>query len=192
MGEQSPLAAMRAGKRPVKVVDFPGDPEQKIGIRVPSDYDMEQARIGAHRYLVVNEKVDITKRDGEVSRGLAMFTEETYARCLSRCLVTAESAEPDSPVVQLCHDVEDMREQLTASQTQELIRVMATFTNEMDPNVDTPSGAAKAVQLLEVLEKKAGSKAALMDTLKGIEPDVLRHCVISLVEQRSTSADESS
>jgi len=189
-GEMSPLAEMRANKRPVKVVDFPGDPDQKVGILLPSDYDMQQARMGAYRALVIDQKVDITAREGEVSRGMAMFTEETFARCLASCLVTADSAE--GSVTRLCTDVEDMRKHLTAAQTQGLIVEMSSFTNEMDPNVDTPSGAEKAVQLLEVLEKKAGSRAALLDTLKGIEPSVLKLCLISSVEQRSTSADPSS
>jgi len=184
-GELSPLAQMRAGKRPIRVVSWPGDPDLKVGLRIPSDYDMQQARLDAWGYVV-----NVKKVDPETKRGASMLDDEIFARVLAAALVMPEG--DGATDILMCDDADDLRQNTTPKEREALLRELAEFSNEMDPDLNTAEGAKRAADLIEGLEKKVGSRAALMSTLRGIPPTVLRSCIISLVERPSTSTEEKS
>jgi hypothetical protein len=183
---------MRAGKRPIKVVPFPGDTEQKVGLRLPSDFDKEQARLEAYRYLA-SKGVDLGgPMDDQPRLGAVLLNEERLARLLASCLVTEDSALPEAPLTMLCEGVADMRAHITDKQKDALLHELGDFMAECDPDPDTRAGALRAAEILGELEKKAGSRAALLDSLRGLSPDMLRDCLISMVERLATSASAKS
>ncbi len=179
-GELSPLAQMRSGKRPIRIVQWPGDPSQKVGLRIPSDFDMQQARLDAWGYVVNKKGVN-----PESKRGSAMLDDEIFARVLAASLVMPDQ-DAGSDVL-MCDDVDDLRQHTSPKEREILIRELAEFSNEMDPDLDTEEGAKRAAKLLEEVLKKAGSRAALLDTLKGTPSSMLRNCIISMAGLLPTS-----
>jgi hypothetical protein len=85
-----------------------------------------------------------------------------------------------------------MRAHLTDKQKDGLLLELGGFMAECDPDPDTVAGAKKAAEIIGELEKKAGSRAALLDSLRNLSPATLRDCLITMVERRETSASAKS
>jgi len=184
-GGLSPLAKLTAGKRPGKVIDFPGRPGVQVGIQVPVEFDYDEARLGAWKHLKGNGV------DPDSSRAAEMYRKELFARALASSLYTAESHE-NKIRVPLCSGVQDLKRHITPDEQKVLLRELADFTNEMDPDLDSVKGQQAAAKLLEEVLKKAGKRAALVPLLNGMPPSVVRRCLISLVEQHASLLEERS
>jgi len=181
-GGLSALAKLKAGRRPVHKTEFPGS-DQEVGLRLPTEADWEEARLGAFRFLQ-DQGVDPDKGTGST-----LYQRDVLTRLLASCLIIPTDSDVQPP---LCDGVEDLKRHATTSERQTLIGELLDFANEQDPDIDTPEGILAAGQLLEELEKKAPSEAALRPALKAIAPAMLRRLLLTLVVRRSTSPDETS
>jgi len=177
-GGLSALAKLKAGRRPVHRIEFPGT-DQEVGLRLPTEADWEKARLAALKFL---QAQGVNPDEGA---GSTLYERDVLTRVLASCLIIPTDSNVQPP---FCDGVEDLKRHTTTSERQTLIRELLDFTSEMDPDIDTPEGILAAGQLLEELEKKAPSEAAIRHVLRATEPAMLRRLLLSMVVQRSTSA----
>ncbi|MBW2264097.1 MAG: hypothetical protein JRG91_19205, partial [Deltaproteobacteria bacterium] len=175
-GELSPLAQMRAGKRPLKTVTWPGDDSTKVGLRIPSDYIMQQSRLDAWAYVVIEKGIKTDgKKDSAMGKRLnALLDDDVFARVLSQSLVMPDQSGATDTL--MAEDVQDLRENTTAKEREILMRELAEFSNEMDPDLNSVKGAQVAELLVGEVLKKAGQRAALTDLLKGTPSSIAQRC----------------
>lgn len=166
------IKRLKAGKRPVKYLDYPGVEGGRIGIRLPTEADHEAAKLAAWQFLVLDMKVDPDK-----VRGSAHYGREVYNQLLARILFDPESGDLQVPI---CDNAQDLKANMTAEERSILIQEMADFMSEADPDLDTPEGQAAATALCQEVEKKGVTRAALTALLRDTPPAILRRCVITL------------
>lgn len=169
----SKLAQLKSGKRPLKVVKWPGT-DTDVGIRVPTEAEWERARFDAWKTLEAASPRGI---DPDRARGGVLFTREATTRALFYALI-----DPASPTVQapFCASIEDLKAHATAEDLAILFRELADFTNEMDPDLDTEEGRIAAQELFDEIEKKRMGRADMELLLNGTRPRTLRLCLISM------------
>jgi len=191
-GGFSALAKLKAGRRPIHKTAFPGS-DQEVGLRLPTEADWEEARLGAMKHFMAHD-IDISRTvdaGGTVHEppGARLFEREVLTRLLASCLIIPTDSNVQPP---FCDGVEDLKRHATPAERAALQQELLDFASEWDPDLSTAEGVAAAAAMLEELEKKAPSEAALRLALKGFAPAMLRRCLLTLVVQRSTSASERS
>lgn len=169
----SKLAQLKSGKRPVKIIDWPGT-DKKVGIRVPTEIDYEQAKLGAWE-LLASKGIDPDKR-----RGSILYDNEVLTRVLCTALIDPDSGPVQAP---FCSDLKELKALLSSSERSMLARELADFTSETDPNLDTEEGLVAALEIVEEIQKKGQSRAAMELLLNATAPRMLRRCMRIMAEE---------
>lgn len=175
----SKLAQLKSGARPTKIIKWPGT-DVDVALRVPTELEYERARYEAWAVL---EKSSPKGIDPDKMRGGILYESEVISRALFAALVDPASGPIQAP---FCASLEDLKKNSTPQERALLIRELADFTNETDPDLDTEAGIESANAIADEIEKKRLGRAAMELLLNATPPRTLRRCIITMAERLRT------
>ena len=173
---KSALDKIKAGRKQLKKLDFPGMEGVQVALRVLTEAELDECRIESWKW--VKEKFDLAP---DSIRGHEHYNRELWSQMLFRALIVADGAE-ELPTP-LAVDVENLKEKLTPDERKTLIQELADFTAEVNPRLETEEGKRLVAAVVEEAKKKETTRTALELLLEDLPPVTVRRCFISMASQ---------
>lgn len=159
------LEKLKAGKRNVRIIKFPGT-EQNAALRALSNADLQEAAFATENHFK-SKNIEITTTTIEA------FEDENTTQIMFRAL-----RNPDDPDQPFAKSVDELRSLLTRDEKDILVEQYNEFEKEVSPSAENLTNA-EMDDLFEQLKKKP-------ETGKGLSSATLRKLIVFLASRLQT------